>query len=468
MPMRLPHFLTLAPSGFFHFRLRVPLAHRDALGREVRASLRTRDRRTAQLVAQVLAQRYASAFGRGEAAMSHADDLIAEALRALGNGQMRERVRLNLPVIEIEANNAEESALAASLLREARAVYTPPPPAAVSASPAQPAASRETLGRAAERWSKTLDGITMPAKTRSIKRCAVRELVEIVGAGISCGEITRADVGRWAEALRGRGLATPTICNKAGYISGFFNWLKASGIISGENPATGVVSYGIREKRGRRKSGFQAFTAAMVAALFAPQSLAKLSPAARWGALLGLYTGARVSEIAQARVNDFAEMDEVLCLTITDEGEGQSLKNDGSRRVVPLHPDLLEMGLRARLDALRAAGETRFFPGHKLAATINGPGQWLSKAWSYYLKAQGTTCPPPGRLGFHSLRKTVTQMLQNAGVSAEVRAALLGHELDDEHHAAYSRGATIAEQYDALKKGMRYGLALDRLRALLF
>ena len=400
--------------------------------------------------------------------MGNADDLIAEALSAFRSGQLRERVRLNLPGIEIEANNAEESALAASLLRDVRAVYAPPPPAAVSASPAQPAASRETLGRAAERWSKTLDGITMPAKTRSIKRCAVRELVEIVGAGVTCGEITRADVGRWAETLRGRKLATPTICNKAGYIAGFFNWLKVSGIISGENPATGVVSYGIREKRGRRKSGFQAFTAAQVVALFAPEALAKLSSAARWGAVLGLYTGARVSEIAQAEVADFVERGGVLCLTITDEGEGQSLKNDGSRRVVPLHPDLLAMGLREQLDARRAAGEARFFPGHKSAAAINGPGQWLSKAWSYYLKAQGTTCPPPGRLGFHSLRKTVTQMLQNAGVSAEVRAALLGHELDDEHHAAYSRGATVAEQYDALKKGMRYGLNLAHIRQLLF
>lgn len=400
--------------------------------------------------------------------MGNADDLIAEALRAFGSGQLRERVRLNLPGIEIEANNAEESALAASLLRDVRAVYAPPPPAAVSASPAQPAASRETLGRAAERWSKTLDGITMPAKTRSIKRCAVRELVEIVGAGISCGEITRADVGRWAEALRGRGLATPTICNKAGYISGFFNWLKASGIISGENPATGVVSYGIREKRGRRKSGFQAFKAEQVMALFAPEALAKLTPAARWGALLGLYTGARVSEIAQARLVDFAELDAVLCLTITDEGEGQSLKNDGSRRVVPLHPDLLAMGLRERLDALRAAGEARFFPGHKLAAAINGPGQWLSKAWSYYLKAQGMTCPPPGRLGFHSLRKTVTQMLQNAGVTAEVRAAIVGHELDDEHHAAYSTRSPMQAAAEALKNGLHYGLNLAHIRPLLF
>ena len=63
--MRLPHFLTLAPSGVFHFRLRVPRAHRHALGREVRHSLRTREPGAAQLAAQVLAQRYALAFRTG-------------------------------------------------------------------------------------------------------------------------------------------------------------------------------------------------------------------------------------------------------------------------------------------------------------------------------------------------------------------------------------------------------------------
>lgn len=473
--MRLPHFLTLAPSGVFHFRMRVPPAQRLTLGREVRASLRTRDRRTAQLVAQVLAQRYALAFSAGAGTVEIKKDLIDEAVRALEGGAAREKYKLKGSWGEIEANNAEEHAQALEvlgLLREvnasapapAPAYYYTPPPLVLPPDPLP----RVTLQEAFDRWSATLDGVAMPAKTRSIKRCAVREFVEVVGGGVSCAILGRGDVGRWSETLRGRGKATPTIRNKACYIEGFFNWAASVGIYpQGDNPAKGVVTYGKQEKRHRRKEGFCPFSAAQVAALYAPAAMAHLSPAARWGALLGLYTGARVSEIAQARLEDFAEVDGVLCLSITDEGESQSLKNDGSRRVVPIHPDLLALGLRERVEALRAAGETRFFPSRRAAEAINGPGNWLSKAWSFYIKARGLTCPPPGRLGFHSLRKSFTRTLQDARISAEVRAAMLGHELNDEHHAAYSRGATIAEKWEALTKGLRYGLALDELSALL-
>ena len=81
--MRLPHFLTLAPSGVFHFRLRVPPAHRSTLGREVRASLRTRDRHTAQVSALALAQRYAQlSTAQDMPNMPTREEIIAQALAA--------------------------------------------------------------------------------------------------------------------------------------------------------------------------------------------------------------------------------------------------------------------------------------------------------------------------------------------------------------------------------------------------
>jgi len=57
-----------------------------------------------------------------------------------------------------------------------------------------------------------------------------------------------------------------------------------------------------------------------------------------------------------------------------------------------------------------------------------------------------------GQFGFHSLRKSFIQGLQTLGVPSEIRAAYVGHELDDEHHAAYSRAPTMKELLDAVKK----------------
>jgi len=42
-------------------------------------------------------------------------------------------------------------------------------------------------------------------------------------------------------------------------------------------------------------------------------------------------------------------------------------------------------------------------------------------------------CCSSGLFGFHSLRKSVVQGLQTLGVSAELRAACVGHELVDYH-----------------------------------
>lgn len=49
-------------------------------------------------------------------------------------------------------------------------------------------------------------------------------------------------------------------------------------------------------------------------------------------------------------------------------------------------------------------------------------------------------------------RKSLVQGLQILGVPAEVRAAYVGHKLDDEHQATYSRALTVKELLDAVKK----------------
>lgn len=476
--MRLPHYLTLSPSGVYHFRLRVPRHQQHAMGREVRLSLRTRERSAAQVAAQVLAQRYAPAFRAGSGRVD-AKKLIEEAEAALRAGGALERYKISGPGFEIEANNAREHRQVVEALREARATITAQPAAAPLASAAEPDAQAQkkyrpaVLRNAARAYERTvLRHSDMPQKTLSAKLKAVTEFVgtmeRLKPFPVLLNEVSRADVGDWIAELSQHN-APPTLRNKAGYVEAFFSWAQSKGIyLEGSNPAKGVAAYPKKEKKRREKArGFAKFTNAQISALFAPAALASLAPDARWGALLGLYTGARVSEIAQARLVDFAEKEGFLCLRITDEGADQSLKTDGSARIVPLHPDLLASGLRERLEALSAAGEVRFFGGHGTGTKINGAGDWLSKAWGRYLVKQNVRAEGTGRLGFHSFRSTLTQWLQDAKVPAERRAPLLGHELNDVHFSNYSREPTIPELVEVLESGIRPGLELPALRKLL-
>lgn len=311
-----------------------------------------------------------------------------------------------------------------------------------------------SVGEAARKYLLTLDSALLPDKTRSQKKAAVNGFAQWRGLNHPLAQCSRTDVAEWVQSLRASELATPTIANKASYLKACFAWLQGAGHYPmGDNPAAGQVKFGVREKRLRRKLGFEAFSDEHLRVIFSSESLAKLKEPVRWGAWLGLYSGARVSEIGQLRLEDFCEEDDVPCFRITARGVGQSLKTDASERVVPIHPELVRLGLLTYVEALRGAGKDRLFPRAKVGS-VNGSGNFLSAAFGRHLTALGIKAKV-GKVGFHSLRKTVIQTLQSSGVASEVRAQLVGHLLDDEHHATYSRRFTSHELLRAIEPALR-------------
>lgn len=165
-----------------------------------------------------------------------------------------------------------------------------------------------------------------------------------------------------------------------------------------------------------------------------------------------------------------ASLDRIPAIRFTEEGDHQHLKTDASNRVVPIHPDLLALGFLDYADSLRGRGEWRVSP-QASATAKNWAGNWISKAFGYYLGTTGKDWPEAKR-GFHSLRKTVIQQLQGAGVPSELRVQITGHELDDEHHSTYSRDFTAAEKLNGVGASpglfvLAYGLDLNALRQLL-
>lgn len=436
-----------------HFRLRVPLQLQKVLGRRViKRSLGTRDLRGAQLAAYTLAGRYMLLFE--QARRLGMGETTEEALRALWKlPQDDPGSPLYVPPYKLEQTahgyaletngSPGDHARGLEALRVMMAAPLPTTAEAARAAPV-PAASGIALGEAAQKYLLTLDSATLPDKTRSQKKAAVLGFAKWKGLKSPTATATRTDVSEWVQSLRAAELATPTLYNKCSYLRAFFKWAQGAGHYpQGDNPAAGQVTYGTREKRLRRKLGFEPLHTDQLRIVFSSESLAKMKEPVRWGAWLGLYSGARVSEIGQLRLEDFYEADGVPCFRITASGVGQSLKTDASERVVPIHPELVRLGLLDYIDALRKAGKDRLFPRAKVGS-VNGSGNFLSAAFGRHLTALGIKAKV-GKVGFHSLRKTVIQTLQSSGVASEVRAQLVGHLLDDEHHATYSRRYTVAE-----------------------
>lgn len=495
--MRIPHYLTRTAAGYA-FRCRVPADLQARIGcKVIKRSLHTTDRRAAQGAALLMACRYAGAFDdlRQAAGMTDPESIIPslaeimemmeEAMagarlqamrdkarwRQAGSHNLRE-LKLGLgphgPFLETQTDDSPEVIAAGMKTLQTMLDNWTPAPAAAVAAPS--VAARITATEAQSRFLASIKPATKP-KTYTIKKAAIDGFVEHYtkqNPKRQIADANRADVADWVAFLRNGGLSTPTIVNKLSYLRGFFDFLIGSGFYPpSNNPAQGQAKFGAREKRLRRKHGFRPLTLDEIKTLFAPDALEQMGPEARWGALIGLYTGARVAEAGQLAVKDFHPQASVPFYHFTDSGKGQSLKTDASDREIPIHPDLIALGLLDRVEALKQAGDARFFPGVE-AEGVNGAGNWLSKQFGRHLRRHGIISEEDGpKVGFHSLRKTVIQTMQGAGVIPDIRAQYVGHELDDEHRTVYSRRYTHEEMQKAIAPALAYGLDLDGIRRTL-
>ena len=81
-----------------------------------------------------------------------------------------------------------------------------------------------------------------------------------------------------------------------------------------------------------------------------------------WLPLLGLFTGARLEELAQLYLEDFREIDGIWCIDINETEDGdKQVKNTNAIRVIPIHPVLLDLGIINRVEYLRGQGKDRLF-----------------------------------------------------------------------------------------------------------
>lgn len=147
--------------------------------------------------------------------------------------------------------------------------------------------------------------------------------------------------------------------------------------------------------------------------------------AAYWFPVVALYSGARRTEIAQLRLCDVRQSVEgIWFFDFNDQGEGQSLKNSSSMRSVPVHPELIRLGLLAH----HASRATRNPPEGPLWSAFTPPIATRTKAWSkWFGRYLGIHVVDDPAKTFHSFRHTFKRACREAGLSEEIHHALTGH-----------------------------------------
>ncbi len=146
-----------------------------------------------------------------------------------------------------------------------------------------------------------------------------------------------------------------------------------------------------------------------------------------WLPLMLFYTGARREELAQLQVSDVRQSEEgnwyLSILAVGDDADDdRSVKTEGSRRLIPLHADLLARGFLSYVESLPAKGQ--LFPG--LRPNPRGYyGASFGKHWAGYLKdvVKLSSSASP----MHGFRHTFKTLCREAGIPEDVHDAITGH-----------------------------------------
>ena len=131
--------------------------------------------------------------------------------------------------------------------------------------------------------------------------------------------------------------------------------------------------------------------------------------AAYWLPILGAFTGARITELAQLRVADIRQDAAQWYIRFEVTEKWQNLKREASRRTIPMHSELVRLGLPEYAKATHEGGQSRLFPA-VVVSDLNHAGGGPSKWFSSLKMAAGFG---PANT-FHGWRNTIETKLRRA------------------------------------------------------
>jgi integrase len=148
-----------------------------------------------------------------------------------------------------------------------------------------------------------------------------------------------------------------------------------------------------------------------------------------------MYTGARIEELAMLKKSDVDLEQGVIRFRGT--------KTKAADRQVPMHPLLIPI-----LSATMSDGRDEYVIG---GLTIDARGE-RGKAIGKRFGRLKTDMGYGDEKVFHSIRKTVSTLFEQAEVLEGVAADILGHEKQTMTYGLYSGGSSLKQKREAIHK----------------
>jgi len=302
----------------------------------------------------------------------------------------------------------------------------------------------ETFGQARRDVQHFSDFVGPRVRASSIDKRMVREWKEVLAEWPVKATETAAfkDMKILDIVTKNKTLATPkptltrnTIRRYLASLSGFCKWLKTNDYLDA-NPVADMLPKKNGPANERDTFTDEALTTLFHSPLFTSckgtewRDLDKPGNVAVrdhrfWIPLIMTFSGARPAEVAQLHAGDVRQVGDVWIMDINDEDENKRTKNQNSKRVVPIHPELVRIGFIKHCQRMADAGKKQVFPEVKIPKEGQIAAQF-SREFNRYLTDIGVKTSR--KIVTYSLRHTVTDQLRLAGFMDNEIETIVGHE----------------------------------------
>ena len=247
-------------------------------------------------------------------------------------------------------------------------------------------------------------------------------LFEDLTANKTIGALTRDDGDAFRSALSKLSVSSKTTKDRFTWVKSLLRFACDDLAWIGNNPWAGLKITSTPE-RTRRAWTENEIDILLSHAIYTKGELPTAWNAGGWASywlpLLGLLTGARLSELAQLKTDDVCLQSKVIC--IRDRDPRQRLKTRASSRSIPIHSELLRLGFDNYVSRQREQCEEWLWSD--LPKRDAKAGGFFSAWFSQYREQMGLA----HTLDFHSFRHTVRTQLATKNMSEPLIDRLLGH-----------------------------------------
>lgn len=179
--------------------------------------------------------------------------------------------------------------------------------------------------------------------------------------------------------------------------------------------------------------------------------------AAYWLPILAIFTGARLSELAQLQVNDVVVRCEIPYISISNLGLNQQVKTAAGIRKIPVHSELIRLGF---FEYVKRFGCNEFGSlWSQLKFRKNKPGGNYSNWFGDFRRSLGIA----ESQDFHAFRHSVRSQLAEKDISEPTIDSIMGHQISGSTGARVYSHRTLNNIKMAIEKIEYKGLILHNV-----